>query len=311
MTLVATTAKHRSSLPAAIRQSFWLALACLCWSLPATGEPKLPAWHSLEFEASYLWVTATARLEVNMETTETAAKGWLNPEQTRPLQPYGPKVWRLDVANSINGNTESISSWLDPQNLRAYQRTRQSKGKQQRLKLYRYLQQGVWRERREYSGSDASGSPMQWPTTSKGTYKQPQAMPGNARLLSPYSLLLLASSAELNKIGDSVKRYVYTDLDFLQASLTLSGTETITINYSEDSQSQSGEVEALVLDLATQPISGADQQDPFSLMGLSGNIQILLHPQSRLPVQIRGKAPRVGDFSLQLSGAQRQPPGVD
>jgi hypothetical protein len=83
----------------------------------------------------------------------------------------------------------------------------------------------------------------------------------------------------------------------------------VEVDYSLDGglQRMQGERTAIVVDLQVEPVGTPREEPEFSLLGLGGQVSILLDEQSRLPLQVRGRALRIGETHINLVAADIRP----
>lgn len=307
----------------------FLCTGAISTSLPAGGEPEahIPAtdttaapaelarigWESLELGASSLLGSAVSRLRLYSEPAAT-----LDPA----LHPGDGHLLVLLADSRVAGNRERRSVWFDP-GRGLVQRCRVGFGRSDsRAKCYRYEARSIQRERRESDltaaaidarpdwtregARSALALASDWPVSSAGRLSLPDTIPEAAGLISPTLLLPLASAAELRAPGDSHVLYVHTDHDFFRVTLRVSGRESIEVDYRLDSATGAREVrervEALVIRLQVTPVG--EPEDGFELLGLRPPLTLLLDPATRLPLALRGDAPRLGPGEVRLQAAR-------
>lgn len=284
-----------------------LALALFTASAQLSAATEPPPWRTLEYHKEYFWVKASTTLSLKPVASGQAAASWVQPANSTALKPQAAQVWQLAVVSAIASNQEKIVEWLDPQSFGLYQRSRLSEGKEKRFKNYRFLAQGVHRLRRAPVPGEESKPSKSWSQTTAQTIPYPAALAQPVALTSPQALLAIASMAPLAKTGDSWRGYIYTDLDFFEATLTVSGTETVPQAFTLTAKTSTCRVKAnktaLVVDLSTRYIGDKAQEDAFDLLGMTGKISILVDTETRLPVRLRGVAPRLGYTNLDLAKA--------
>ncbi len=258
-----------------------LSLALVSVSRAANIEmPPLPDWRVLEFEEKAFWATARSRLEV------LAA-------------PDDKERWELDVLSSVVDNSEQIVVRFDPATGRTLTRSRLSRGKEQRLKVYQYETDFVVRERHN-PGADASVAPQEWPVTHSGKITAPAAAKVTG-LTEPYLLILLAQRLQAQGPDKSMEVIVHTDLNFYRVRLTSGNGIPIDVNYAVTGQgSVSGRRETLAVALQVTPEGTLAEDTDFNLLGLRGEIILFFDRSSGLPLQIRGVAPRIGPTAINL-----------
>jgi hypothetical protein len=257
-----------------------VAAALLALTVGAAAETRLPAWRQLDFEQVAFWVTAQSqiRLEANDVTDSTP-------------------VWTLQAESSVANSAEQVSASFDPIGGQLQQRSRLSRGKEQRFKLWRYLADGIVRERRQPDTASPS-DPASWPITSRRELAPPAPAICES-MTDPYILLLLAGRS-LDPASPQREYCVNTDLNFYRVSITPAGLETVEVDYARDGEAVRSSVEARVVQIRATPLGTPEDKPDFSLLGLEGDIDILFAADSELPVQLRGRAPRIGATTIDL-----------
>jgi hypothetical protein len=103
---------------------------------------------------------------------------------------------------------------------------------------------------------------------------------------------------------------VHTDHNFYLVILSRGEAREIEVNYQLNGQERvTGTQRAQQVRLQVSPLGPEEDKADFSLLGLSGDISLLLASDSGLPLQLRGVAPRIGETSIQLKTASLREPG--
>jgi hypothetical protein len=248
----------------------------------ASATVKLPGWQVLEFEQKAFWAVASSRLEVRSLAED-------------------PRLWELDVLNSVVDNSEQITVRFEPGSGRAISRTRLSRGQDQRMKTYQYGADSVLRERR-VPGSDANAPPQQWPVAKSEAVPYPRAADGAVPVVtSPYVLVLLAQDLQAQGENKSLEVMVNTDLNFYRVRLNSGTGGPIDVDYQKNGGARvNGKIETSAVVLSATPAGTPKEGADFSLFGLQGDVILLFDRSSGLPVQVRGTAPRIGDTAINL-----------
>ena len=263
-------------------------------ALPVRGlaDPvdSLPGWRGISFERHSALATARSNISIAARNDDR----------------FGA-VWVLQTEESIAEIRAQETQVLLPGSGRLLRRSRLSSGKDTRLKEYRYAAEQLVRIRRE---PDSSGDlpSTQWPVSSRRDIAYPVMDQG--AVLTSMSALLLAAGSVPEAPGQAATVYVHGDLNFYRVRLSVVGEERVSVDYSLVGRMQQvqGERSAIVVALQVDPV-GAPRGDPeFSLLGLGGQVSILLDEQSRLPLQVRGMAPRIGQTDINLVAADIGPP---
>ena len=278
----------------------------------AAGARDLPAWERLEFAQRHLWLTATSALSI----APAAAPGH----------------WLLQADNRILSNREQVALTFDAATGRSLQRRRLSRGRNQRLKEYRYFTDHVLRERRNAEGGgkrgaasespDSSGAPDKWPLTSREKVAYP-AECGGAFIGSAYPLLLLAR--EVLEAGEPRQYCIHTDWNFYTVTASPGAAEELAVDYEVEGQADGqtggqrdgqmegqaeghaernasgrGALRAERVVLTVEDVPGNPDSPDFTLLGLQAPVEIFFDPANGIPVELRGIAERVGSAKLRL-----------
>ncbi len=245
-----------------------LGLPLLAGAEPTTESP-LPAWRSLVFEEKAFWATARSQLELDACQESAAA-------------------WCLEASNSVANNRERISLSARPDGS-LLERRRFSEGNDRRRKQWRYGLNGISRERLE---PDASG---EWQLTSQRRIDYPE---GEPRVTDPLLLIAL-----LQPGAASQSFLVNTDLNLYRVSAKAAGEDLVEVDPALAGFGTRHREVDLLLVTAELLQPAADKPD-FSLLGLSGELLLAFDRETGLPLQVRGKAPRLGYVALTLKSVE-------
>jgi hypothetical protein len=248
----------------------------------AMGSPELPVWQGLAFEQRTLW--ATARSAISIDAV---------PEQE--------DIWTLTATSSVARNSEEVIVTLQADSGRVVDRKRLSRGRDQRVKTYEYGEASVVRERRE--PADGTGLPQsEWNLTSRREIPYP-GDPGQPPITAAYALVVLAD--RFRQSGAPTAQYrVLTDLNFYRVSLSRGADTAVEVDYELKGRGRiRGERQAEVILVRAEPDGPQEDKPDFSLLGLSGEISLLFEAGSGLLLELRGRAPRIGNTSISLTAA--------
>ena len=273
-------------------RSILLVVLCLALSGHSYGKvtdeiPQLPTWQVLEFEEQAYWATANSRLElVESEGDETQ--------------------WEFKVSSSVVGNSEELSLGFEAASGRALKRERLSKGKEQRLKTFAYRSDDILRERHNPQ-ANSKAPPEEWPVTNRRTIPYPAAA-SQLVMTNPHLLILLAQRLQAQGPGGTMEVLVQTDLNFYRVRLTSGNGIPVTANYKiTGDKKSSGPRDTVAVALQVSPEGGLTDKEDFSLLGLQSEIILFFDKDSGLPLQVRGKAPRIGATEINLKSVTLRP----
>lgn len=288
----------------------WLAL--LAWAGPAPGaggaslDPALPGWSDLEFSASRLLLSASAR--VSIAGPKTPGEELLVPPEGRPVA-AGPVVMDIHYVTRLAGQHTDMTLVVDPSSAAALQMVLLDSGRRQRERTWRFTDSGAYHWTRRPAGSaQAKRPPPQWSDRTEGFRRYP-ADPGGRSVTDATALLYILSAAPLRAPGDR-----YDILEFSRRELhlvTAEARDNITLKV-DFTQRQDGRVirrkqslPALRISLRGSLFRDADgsDDDPFRLMGLTDGIEVALDPATRMPLQVSGSMPYLGKVTFRLTSA--------
>ena len=258
-------------------------------SVAASGDTAtLPSWQVLEFEEKAFWATAHSRIELLPDKEDTG-------------------FWLLDITSSVVGNSETVAVVFEPETGQVLSRSRLSKGKGHRMKRYEYKENAVVRERR--NGSDyPEMAPADWPVSSRKKVALPATAKDNV-ITSPYPLLVLAQRLLTSDKNKAIEVLVHTDLNIYRARLSSGNGIPLDVDYLQGEERVRGRRETRAVAIQVNPEGALNDDEDFNLLGLESNILLFFDRASLLPLQVTGKAPRIGDTSIKLKSViLRQPP---
>ncbi len=267
----------------------WFALSNVLCPLQVHGDEhvspskrhELPNWSTLSFEQRSFFTTARSNLALDL----------CAPGQTE---------WCMTINSSVaDSREEIILRTTDGGAL--LERKRFSKGRDQRRKRWLYSASELTRERLELNGNGT------WEQTSERSLSLPT---DSAQVTDSHLLLALAN------VPRQVTFDVNTDLNFYRVTATPAGEDLVevseelaknTLLAAHGQNKQAGYREVNLVRLSAVALAPLSDKPDFSLLGLSGVILIAFDRQSGLPLELRGRAPRIGQVRLKLQSASPRP----
>lgn len=286
-------------------------------------------WRSLHWKASNFWVTASSRIRLDEVSPDLLEASHLLPATEQAGTPRIAPASSLLVQRTdsrIADNVEYRTAWVAPETLATLQRCRLGYGDDDsRIKCYRYLDNGVYRERRESNETSApyqanppwtQGPPKSplprtadWRVSGRMLLEKPQSLDSMPGWLSP-PLLFPAISLFVGD-GESQARtfMIHTDRDFFRLTATKGEPEDLETEYTltranDAPQPVKGKVRVLPVHLEVEAL--VEPLDaPFELLGFKTPITIFVDPETRIPLAIEGKAPTLGPSRTRLRAAEQ------
>lgn len=272
-------------------QKFRLIVGTLLLLFGAAGAAAEPTndqpWSELRFEAKSIWATALTKL--TLATQESAEFG---------------QVQRLLLEGSVAKSSERDVFLLAPKTGTVLDRERFTRGKNQRIKQYAYSEKTITRTRRE-PGTDGTLPQQQWPISSEKTLQRPSLQ--ECPVLTAIPALLMLAQTVPSAPNQTLTTCVHSDNNFYRVQMNKNGEETLKVNYRLAGTKVGGKKTADVITVKVERVGAPHGPVEFSLLGLSSPVVILVGKEARLPLQVRGKAPRIGDTQINLIAATLAP----
>lgn len=302
-----------SRFPTASRQltSFLVPLTIVCVAAvgalayqPAGANPQLPPWEYLEFEASKLFVTARSSITATLENSEEAQAKWFS-EDFRGNNPADTTTLRLSTKTKMLGRSSVNTAWIDPGSMAAYQRSLTETGSRLRLKIYRFGPTEVLALRSSPATDTERALPEpQWTKRSE----QRIAVPKNSTAVTdPVAIFFAIATRSLDELDRGYELTVLTSNRIskvrIQRTATVARTRTrSTVKRNDGSTVRENDETAIPTRLyAVTPLG--DEGD-LKILGLEGAIEVIVHEELRMPLEIRGRIPPVGKVAVKLIGAR-------
>lgn len=270
-------------------------------------ETRGVRWSRVDLEGSKLFLTARTELSLepvgaDMLRQELAT----SPRGDAVMPEAGGSAWRLAIETSALGRRTSESILFDGQSLAGLQRFKLRHGSKTYSKTYRYADSGVFQLRAEPVDVDeATGPRSGWSKRSETWYDHPAAEDCSVNL-DASALLYLAASRRWQEKGETHDFCVFSSKTYSRVRLVHEGTEEVKVGHRLDGEPRQEVVRASRLVLTPEPLL-EDDDEPFEMLGLQGEIELLVDPELGLPLEIRGTLSPGGDVTVRLRSAELRP----
>jgi hypothetical protein len=266
---------------------------------PEDTTPKIP-WHTLRYEARKLFFEGHTEVRLEQRPREEAAK-----DLSRELPDL---LARLDVDSEFAGRKSTIRLWLEPQRGDTLGRIKRRLGAKAYEKTWQLGESGISVQRLAPADPrEAEKPPSAWSQREHGFLPLPKPTPC-PRVTTPSALFYLLATHELAP-GEELPFCSASNRGIHLAKVQAEGKERLQVRYRErsaDSTTQlEEEIEALHLTVRTE---GGNDGDELDFLGLEGEIELFLHPEKRLLLEVRGKAPVLGKVQVQLREVELRAP---
>lgn len=285
-----------------------LALAQAAPAAPASGtyDPARPHWSALEFSASKLLMSADASITARLLPQAQVAAKLASPPVGTPV-PAGPEVLEMVYRASGMGRDSVTALYNDPLSGATLQRTQLDGGHRQRQRTYRFTDVGAYHFTRWPATTEEQGlDPESWTRREQGLRRYPPGAVGQP-VAEPTALLWLAAAAPLASPGERVEILTFSRRGVNRVVIEVTGRRATRVDYEEvapdGKQRRRGRVDALHLRIRGAPLDPATADDDFELLGLRGDLDLLLDPDTGVPLELRGRVKVVGQLSVRLRRA--------
>jgi hypothetical protein len=224
-------------------------------------------------------------------------------------------VLALTVKTTIDpliGTDEILKtqSWIDPPGAAALQRIRLRQGSDFWQKSYRFTRNGVYRLRKKpQNAGEKKLAADQWTKVRNHFYAYGETAKDCQQILEPASLLSIVSADKVIRSSFPLHLCVFNKKQVHRATATVGGRLRTHVNYLQPSEPgrprRDADIEAIKISFQTRCLASENETpEQFSFLGLKGNFDILVDPESGLPVRVSGKAATFGEMTLRLHAVE-------
>ncbi|MEO8445118.1 MAG: hypothetical protein ABI567_08955 [Gammaproteobacteria bacterium] len=273
-------------------------------------DPARVGWSEVRMTATKLFLTAEARLTLRTVPGASVLPDLLaiQAEGFTPLPP-GDSVLELIYDAQGIGRQSRLTLLMDPASGAALQQTNHDQDAKPRLRIYRFGAQGAYqRTRWPATPDERTLLPPRWTRTSEGLRAYP-VPPGGQPVVEPTGLLYAIAAAPLDRPGDSIDLLIFSRRDTRTVRIAVLPPREVSVRYDElwprGAVQRTGTVRALRLSLTGLPVQGSSAgDDDLELLGLRGQLELLLEPATRAPLQLSGDLKIVGRVTLNLTAVR-------
>ena len=287
-------------------RSFSAAVAAFLVPQPALVAAELNpgeiGWYRLEMTASKLFMQVRTEAELAVLDHEELGDELTGAGEGEPVAVSG-EVTRMTFRFQGLGRNSLTTLYIDADSGAALQRVQEDSGRKLRHRIYRFTDAGAYHFT-SYPAKGEEGLPdRQWTDKSEGFRPYPPDAVGQI-VTDPTALLYVAAATKWAEPGDKTSILTFARRKVARVDLKLAGTESMEVDFQLDEARYQATVPALRILVDPDPIGDAEDDD-FEFLGLRDDIEILLDPETGIPLQLHGKAPVVGMVTFRLTSASR------
>jgi hypothetical protein len=279
-------------------------------------EPQRVPWSQLSFHAKNFWVEVSTEIQMRALRTSDLDAVLLASPKGIPIKPQTSQINEMTINTTIAPRFRSPVNiynriWFNPTDASALGRIRLRRGEDDFKKIYRFTDQGVFRQRIEpQNKSEARLVPQKW-TDIKDTFYPYNKKQLKCPIVSERSVLIyILCAAAVAKIDNPVIICAFGKRQLHRVKLIKAGTRQIKTNYILKNQQQietrkDSTVKVLKMMITAQPIEpDLEDAENFSFLGFHKDISIFVETSLGLPIQVSGIIPTVGKADLKLNQVQ-------
>ena len=269
----------------------------------STLDPSRVKWTSLQYKTYIIFFSMNIQAQLHQISQAASETALLTPKHGEGTMPKADPTYRIDLDTKIMGRKSLISLWFDPDGT-AFQRTQTDTGKKQRVKTYRITKNGYYSRQAKPKENEKELPPDKWTDIGEGKKAFNKLPAAGAVIAEPTALYYQISASPINKPGDKFQEYIFTKHGIYQLNLHAVDYQNIEVNYKSNQSGKSKKIwneeyKTLHIRMNAVPIDPAGADD-FDFLGLKGDIDLYLDPETRVLVQISGNAAVVGYTDIKL-----------
>lgn len=273
----------------------------------AALDPERVRWSALEFSASKLLLSAKAEVTARVVPAAAVTGRLLATPAGEAVRP-AHDVLEMTYRASGFGRASTTTLWADPGTGAMLQQVTLDTSGRLRERTYRFTDSGAYHyTRRPADRREDALAPATWTDLSEGMRAYPDEVAGQP-VTGATVLLWLAAAADLAHSGDRLEVLAFSRRRVSRVTLEVTGYRAASIDFTEQRPADQprrrrGKVEAIALRINGRPADAAADDEPFELLGLQGDLELLLDAATRTPLQLRGRVRIAGDVTVRLRRA--------
>ena len=281
----------------------------LSLALDTKLDPSRVQWTGLSYKTRVLFFGMSIDVQMNQMSLAMSKAALLAPKHGEGTMPQTDPTYRIDLDTEILGRNSFISLWFDPEGT-AFQRTQTDTGKKHRVKTYRILKNGFYSRQAKPRENEKALPPSKWTDIGEGNNEFNMLAPPGTIIAEPTALYYLVSASPLNKPGDTFEQYIFTKHGIYRLDLRAVDYQNIEVNFETNQSGNKSTVyndEFKTLHISVNPVAiDPAAKGDFDLLGLKGEIDLYLDPETRVLVQISGAIDIVGYTDIKLKAVSFQ-----
>jgi len=299
----------RSVLTLAVAVAGWVAAPALAAS--ARLSPEQISWREISFHGSKFGISLRADLTLERISAAGAERELLPSHRGAGIGPAAEGALALGLGSEVLNRRSDIRLLVDPATGAALQRVQTESGRKQRIKSLRYGERGISTVRTRPADGEHALPAERWTDVREGGDDYPPMPEGGLRVSDPTALFYVVAASGVERPGDSVEVPIFSDDRLLLVEAKALDLQRVEVDYELGDGSAwrrvQGPTTALRLSLDARVVGAEGGDASFELAGLRGEVEMLLDPVARIPLQLSGKVAYAGLVAIRLQRVVERP----
>lgn len=281
---------------------------CLLAPHAAAGEtgfsPERVPWQEISFYGSKFGISLRADLTLEPISAAEAASELLPSRRGAGIGAPADGALVVTLGSEVLNRHSDIRLLVDPSTGAALQRVQTESGRKQRIKSLRYGERGISTVRTRPAEGEKNLPAERWTDVREEGEDYPALPAGGLRVSDPTALFYVIAASGIERPGDSVEVPIFSDDRLLLVEAKALDLRRVEVDYERGDgstwQRVEGPATALRLSLDARVVGAEGGDASFELAGLRGDVEMLLDPLTRTPLQLSGKVPYAGTVTIRV-----------
>ncbi|MCB1008087.1 MAG: hypothetical protein KDB94_04235 [Acidobacteria bacterium] len=298
-----------SVLALAVAVAGWVAAPLL--AAPGRLSPERLSWREISFQGSKFGISLRADLKLEPISAAGVEQELLPSRRGAGIAPAEAGALALALGSEVLDRRSDIRLLVDPDSGAALQRVQTDSGRKRRIKSLRYGELGISTVRTRPAAGEVDLPSERWTDVREGGDDYPPLPEGGLRVSDPTALFYVVAASDVARPGDSVGVPIFSDDRLLLVEAKVLELRRVEVDYELGDGTAwrrvRGPTTALRLSLEAHVVGGDGDggtgDASFELAGLRGDVEMLLDPVSRIPLELSGRVPYAGRVAIRLGRA--------
>ncbi|MDX1382240.1 MAG: hypothetical protein R3190_01285 [Thermoanaerobaculia bacterium] len=282
-----------------------IGVALLLLAAPTAGQspldPERLGWTELELRARKLGFGMRVSVSLAVTDGKSVVDEMTRPDGFAGLDPSGHRVVRLVMDRRGVGGPAESTLWIDAGDAGAYQYRELQAGKRQRYRLRRYAESAIWSQRRAPVPGEEALQAERWSDVAEEVLELDGGARGDLALTEPLGLFYVVAAAGLDQAGDALRFPAFSRGRRIEVEARVLGRVVEEVGYERgDGGGRVKGARELIRIVIRALDTDGDAEGRLRFLGLRGDIELLLDPETRAPLQISGRVPRAGAVKVRV-----------